>query len=609
MTPPGGRRAPRNHQDGARGVLIAAALLVVTATLFRGWQLQGVWFFYDDLYFIQRALETPLTAAYLVEPYNGHLMPVGHLLTWVNARIDPTEFGWPAAEILLGSLVYGAVTARLFLSLFGRSWQALAPLTVALFTPFLVPATIWWAAAVNQVPMMIAIVLATTAWVEYLRQPRVRHLVATLAWLAVGLLFVERTLLGLPVLWLLALLYFTQGALPERLRDLWTRYRTALVAQVVFVGAYVVVYVAWAANFDARSVTNRPLFGVIHDLVGVAFGSAATGGPLHWRVSQVTQSETDPTQVTLVLSWLVILAVVVSSAVSRKRGLRAWLIPLVMLFANALLVSISRAIYFGDEIALDLRFQTESALTWSLALGLAFLPLVGSRESAEPRADAPWTPTSRSWVVAGCATFLVLTCVSTARYPLRDLSTTSPERYYSTLDAALRDQPDLPILNRTVPVWLWSPLAYPTNDYEHMFAMLGHELDLRDVATDDVWIVDDTGALRIADLDVTRRQTRERADDGCFGHARAGSSDWQLDGPVIGPKWYVRLSYTSPADTDAELTVGDRSNDVSFRAGSHDLLLPGPSGDGYDSITLSLPPGARAVCLRSLEIGEITPAD
>ncbi|KQW53271.1 hypothetical protein ASC77_02985 [Nocardioides sp. Root1257] len=589
--------------------MLAAALLVVAATVFRGWQLQGVWFFYDDLYFIQRAVETPLTAAYLVEPYNGHLMPAGHLLTWVNAAIDPTEFAWPAAEILLGFLVYGAVTARLFLRLFGRSWPTLVPLTVALFTPFLLPATMWWAAAVNQVPMLIALVLATTAWVEYLRAPRVRQLVATLAWLALGLLFVERTLLGLPMLWLLALLYFTSGPLPVRLRELVSRYWRAMVAQGAFVGAYLVVYVAWAANFDARSVTNRPLFGVLHDLVGTAFGSAATGGPLRWHVSEVTQSETDPTQVMLALSWLVVLVVMVSSALTRRRGLRAWLIPLTTLLANVALVSISRAIYFGDEIALDLRFQTESALTWPLAIGLAFLPLLGARESSEPREEAPWTPTSRSWVLVGCLAFVALATVSTARYPLRNLTTTSPERYFSNLDAALAEQPDRPLLNRTVPTWLWAPLAYPTNDYEHMFAMLGRELDLRDIATDEVWVVDDTGNLRVADLDVTRRQARGPGDDGCFGHAGAGRSTWLLDGPVIGPAWYVRLRYTSPADTDAVITVADRDNKISLAAGSHEVLLPGPAADAYNGISLTLPLGAEDVCLRDLAVGEITPAD
>lgn len=609
MTAPGGRHAPPGRDRAGRRVLVAAAVLVLAATGFRAWQLQGVWFFYDDLYFIQRALATPLTASYLLEPYNGHLMPAGHLLSWVNSRLGATEFGWPAAEILVGFLLYAAATARLLLRLFGRTWAVLAPLTVALFTPFLVPATIWWAAAVNQVPMMVAVVLATTAWVDYLRDPRRRHLVHTLAWLAVGLVFVERTLLGLPVLWLLALLYFTTGALPERLGQLWTRYRPAVLAQVAFVGVYVVAYVLWAANFDARTVANRPLFGVLHDLVGIAFGSTAAGGPLRWHVSQVTQSETAPTQVTLVVSWLVVLALVAASAVARRRGLRAWLIPATTLFANALLVSVSRAVFFGDEIALDLRFQTESALSWSLALGLAFLPVVGARECAEPRPDAPWTPTSRSWVVLGCAAFVALSVVTTSRYPLRNLTTTSPERYYATLDAQLQEHPDVPLLNRTVPSWLWAPLAYPTNDYEHMFAMLGRDLDLHDTATDEVWLVDDTGRLRQADLDVVRRQQREQGDDGCFGTAGPGTSTWHLDGPVIGPEWYVRLRYTSPAATDAVLTVGDRDRDIRLEAGSHELLLPGPAADAYDDVRLELPSGADRVCLRSLEVGELTPAD
>lgn len=604
MTPPGGRRAPQARPPGRR-VVLAGLLLVLVGTAFRWWQVQGTWFFYDDLYFVQRAVEEPLSWSYLVEPYNGHLMPAGALLTWVNARIDPMAYGWPAAEIVFFFAVAGLGMLRLLVRLFGARWAVLVPLVAFLFSPILIPATIWWAAAVNQGPMLIAIIFALTSFVAYLRDPRWPALAATFAWMTVGLLFVERTLVGFPMLWLVALLYFTAGSLPQRLGELWRRYRPAVIAQLVAVAVYLALYVPFALNFDAGSVRSRPLFGVLRDLAGVAFPVGVSGGPLDWRVSGVTQSEAHPSQLLLVLSWVVLGTIVLASAMTRRQGLRAWLIPLASLLANVALISVSRAIYFGSEIALDYRFQTESALTVALALGLAFLPVPGARQSAEPRPDATWSITTPSWVVVSAAVFLATSAASTASYPLRDLGATSPEAYYRNVEAGLRADPDVELLNRTTPEWLWAPLAYPTNTYLHMFRMVTPDVPATSTVTDGGTIVDQTGRFRSILFEPARAQLENVDRDGCFGQATDTTSRWRLDGPVLGPDWYLRLRYDAPVATDATISVGDREVDVHLEAGEHTLVTAGPGS--YEIVDVQLEDDAPEVCLQRIEIGSVSP--
>ena len=588
----------------ARGVVAAGLLLVAAATAFRVWQLQGAWFFYDDFYFMQRALEGPLSWSYLVEPYNGHLMPAGAFLTWVNTRIDPMSFAWPAGEMVGFFVLSGLAMLRLLVRLFGRRPAVLVPLLTFLFSPMLIPATIWWAAAVNQGPMLVAIILALTSFVDYLRSPRPRTLVATFGWMTVGLLFVERTLLGFAILWLVALLYFTVGPLPARLRELWHRYRAAVVTQGFFTGAYLAAYLPFALNFDAGSVTQRPLFGVLRDLAGVAFGAGAVGGPLDWRVSQVTQNEAHPSELVLTLSWAVLAGVVLAAATTRRRGLRAWLIPLTGLLASTALISVSRAIYFGSEIARDYRFQTESALTVALALGLSFLPVPGARQSAEPRPDATWSITTPSWAITGCVAFLTLATLSTSSYPMRSLTTTSPERYLRNVEASLREQPDAQLLDRTTPSWMWAPLAYPTNTYRYMFRILDEHPTVRSTVTDDAWIVDDTGRIRPIEFDPVRAQRTEPGRGGCFGHAFGGLARWYLDGPVLGTDWYLRLRYDAPAATDATIEVGGTAVRVHLEPGSHTLVTAAPGS--YSTVAVRLDGGSRPVCLERLEIGSIT---
>lgn len=594
------RTAPSGR---GRGVVAAGLALVLAGTAFRVWQLRGAWFFFDDFYFIQRALDSPLTWNYLVEPYNGHLMPAGALVTWLNVRADPMSFTYPAVEIIVCFALTGLAMLRLLVRLFGARWAVLVPLTVFLFSPMLIPATIWWAAAVNQVPMMLAIVMALSSFVAYLRRPNWVSLAATFAWMVVGLLFVERTLVGFAVLWLVALLYFTAGTFPDRLRQLWTRYRAAVVAQTIVVAAYLAAYVPFALNFDAGSVRNRPLFGVLRELAGIAFPIGAAGGPVDWKVSGVTQSEVHPSQLLLALSWVVLAVLVVASGMTRRHGLRAWLIPVAGLLANAALISVSRAIYFGSAIALDYRFQTESALTLSLAIGLAFLPVAGAAQSAEPRPTATWSITTPSWAVSALVGYVALATASTAAYPLRNLTDTSPERYYDNVAASMRAEPDLELMNLTVPDWLWAPLAYPTNTYRHMFPMLSPGPSVLTTVTDQARIVDDTGTFRAIQFAPARAQQTPVGADGCFGSARETGSRYSLDGKVFGPEWFLRLRYGAPEDTMATLGIGDREVDVRLEKGEHTLITPAPGA--YSSIAIRVDSGV--VCLERLEIGAVTP--
>ncbi len=387
------RPAPRRRTPAQIEAVALGLVLVVAATGFRVWAAQGTWWFYDDFYFIQRAVTHDPTPGFLLTPYNGHLMPAGVLLTWVNTQLAPMSFGVASTELIVLFAVSGLAMLRLLVRLFGARRAVLLPLLLYLFSPILLPATTWWAAGVNQLPMLVAELLALDAFVDYLRRPTRRALALNLLWLVVGLLFVERTLLVFGVMWLVAMMYFTTGTLPDRARDLWRRHRPALVAHAVLAGGYLACYVPWALDFNARTLIRRPFFEVVQDMVVTAFSSGFVGGPVTWQVSRVTQSEAHPPQLVLLLGWAVLLVLVVASATTRTRGLRAWLLPAYALAANIALISVSRAIYFGPEIALDYRFQTEAAVLGALAVGFAFLPVIGAREAqARPRSLPTATP-------------------------------------------------------------------------------------------------------------------------------------------------------------------------------------------------------------------------
>ena len=86
---------------------------------------------------------------------------------------------------------------------------------------FTLPAGLWWAAGINQLPLQIALVFGLHAHLAYLRTGRLRHLVAALAWTTAGLLFYEKTLLLFGVYAIVALGWFCTGATPRAAAQLW----------------------------------------------------------------------------------------------------------------------------------------------------------------------------------------------------------------------------------------------------------------------------------------------------------------------------------------------------------------------------------------------------
>ncbi|WP_298512301.1 hypothetical protein, partial [uncultured Nocardioides sp.] len=403
-------------------------------------------------------------------------------------------------------------------------------------------------------------------------------------------------------MWLCALLYFASGPVPHRVAHLWRTYRAAILSQAVLLGAYVVVYVLYGINFEARTVASRPFFGVLKYLAGIAFPSAVTGGPLRWRLADITQNEPDPSQLVLIGSWLVLAVVVFASVRTRRRGARAWLLPLSALVVNALLTAISRAIYFGPEIALDPRFQTEVAVLMPLAVGLAFLPVVGAVESSEPRPSG-WRLDTPATVVPAAAVFLVASVVSASTFPLRNLGAISPERYVDRFEASAREQRGSQVLDRPVPTYIWSPLAFPTNLTSRILAPLGDLVDFRTATTDDAWRVDDSGQLVPLELTVSRSQRAPVRDSGCFATLTGGPSTWSLDGPVLGVDWYLRTSYETTEPVELTIGIGDTERTEQLEPGRHALLVP--AGGQYDAVTLSTPAGSAPVCLRGLDVVSI----
>lgn len=585
--------------------VLAGALLIAAQLGFRAWALSGSWFYFDDLAFMSRAMNQPFDVGYLTESYGGHLMPAGFAMAWVLTEAA-TFTWWPWALTLLVLQALAAIGVfRLLVSMFGRRPFVLALLAAYLFWVFTLSAGIWFAAGINQLPMQIALGFGLTAHLAYLRTRRTRHLVATLLWTVFGLLFFEKTLLLFGLYGLVAVGWFGAGSTPARLRGIWDRYRTGVVAHVVVAAAYTAVYAEYGLNFSPAESNGVPWGPIAWNLVGIALAPALVGGPISWQPLSVG-SFADPSDLAMLASWVAVGAVVFYAYYTRARSARAWSLLGFTLLANIALLASARAGIVGPEIAREYRYQTESAAVAVLCLGLAFLPLRGAVEASELRPDVPRSYEGRAFVGGVTVVVVGLAAVSGVRYVDLWQARNPTKAYFAQVEddlerAATPGHP-VPLVDAGIPQTLLWAFRYPENSYSHILRPYADETSYPRSSVDQLFVLDDSGRLEPVRVDPARSM---KETSGCGYRLDQDSTPIPLDGPVIGGGWWIDLRYDASAATSLTLTAGEEVHELDLPAGSHDVYVQ--AAGEFDEVVLSDYSPDSDLCVSELTLGSPGP--
>jgi hypothetical protein len=577
-------------------------LLLVGAQLaFRAWAVYGSWFQFDDFAFLSRAYNSDLTWAYLTESYAGHLMPGGFLLTWLFAKADPLGF-WPYATTLLFLQAVASIGfLRLLFHLFGRRFAVLPLLAIYLFSVISLPAFIWWAAGINQLPLQIALFFGLHSHVSYLRTRRSRHLAATLAWTVFGLLFYEKTLLVFVAYALVALAYFARGTLEERLRQLWSSYRSGVLLHAALALGYLAVYLSTSLNFALDNANQTPVFPVAYRFIFVAFSTGIIGGPWQWTDLRPVGRVADPSDLVIFLSWMAIGYLIYLAYQSRVNSMRAWLLTALFLLANVILLTAGRAFLVGAVIGLEYRYQTELSAVFALSVGLAFLPLLGAVETVRPRngGGVPFRPESAALVFS--ALFVGGAMVSSFQYAGHWQTRNPAPAYFDRVEASLADRVEpVPLADLAVPQMIMWGFRYPENTYSYMFRMHEDKTRYPSIVSDELFLFDDTGRLRPALITPMRRNVPHE-DPGCGYRLEDTPVSIPLDGPVVGGGWWVRLGYLADGESPVTVTAGERVHEGTVRRGLHSLYF---RADGrFDEIRLSGLENGVNLCTNDVMLG------
>jgi hypothetical protein len=599
--------APRASTEPAqpRLVVAAGALMVGAHLIFRGWALYPSWFYTDDYRLLYDARSRGLSWSYLMAPFDSQFMPFGRLAAWLLASAG--ELNWTLCATMTLIVQAGAATACLWMlcTVFGPRPAVLLPLGVYLTCAMTMPAMMWWAASLNQVPLQVVLFSSVALGVRYLRSRRLLWLLLTVLMLALGLLCYVKALLVIPVLAFLALGYFASGSLVGRAVGVLRAYWVAAILLGVVGGAYVLFYVTQVPQLfeGAEGTVAGPL---AQSMLGTSFLTGVWGGPWRWSPSNPPVAYADPPAWTVLVAWSLMLLVVLYGYLTRERTLRSWVLLSGYVAALYVLLATTRAPIVGGTAGLEYRYLTDSACLLALCVGLAFLPVPGSAESSGPR-DAPMLT-----VRAGRATVCILTAlvcasglVTSAQYA-RIWHTNNPGHdFVANAGTDLRRLGRVDLADRVVPPTVIANFSYPDNTTRRLAPLIDDRVHFPSV-TARLRVLADDGTLHPAVIKSKATAVDGPLPDCGWKVVRAGT-DIPLNQAAQGFASWVRIGYLASGDSPVTVILGAQSVHTEVTRGLHSLYLH--TDEVFDRVSVHGLAAGTTLCVDTIEVGEPVPAE
>lgn len=611
-----------------------ALMLISAQMLLRTWATSRSWFMWDDYIFIADVTRGDTGFAWLFHSHFSLVQPIGFGLAWI---VGVAGLSWSAyaINILLMQLLASLACWWMLRVLFGDRRLILLPLLFYLFVPLTVPASVWWSVAIYQYPHQIAIFGSIAGHVMYLRSGRKRHLAVALAFLLLGLGSYLKAPLILLVLVGISWLWFTDGPMRQRMRQM-ARTWPAWLVYAAAVGGYVALWLHQQTGGLARRSCELP--GALQNSLFDTVSTSLVGGPWHWTlwtggidpfiaasrcapqayrgnpdlvVGGAPQSLASPVLAGIVVAWLLLGFLVLHRWARHVNAVRSlWILtPYVLL--SALLVYVGRAATFGSQVgAREIRYFSDVAVIVAFALGTALMPIVGARVAvarrAEPYITAALPPTLvRTLVVL----FMVGSVTSTIAYVLpwhsTSSSTTFPERtFIAQVEADLNQTPGrVRVADVPFPARIANPVIAPYNLPSRKLAPLAPKL--RGVLQGtDLDVIDGDGDIRPATIpDGPRARTGPVEDCGYL--VQTDITRVGVAGVLPGPYW-TRIDYLANADGFVDVIAGQTRRRIDVEKGLHQLLFL-TEGD-FTGVWMRADLGL-SMCVDNIHVGPVVPKE
>jgi hypothetical protein len=582
-----------------RGVVLAAALLIVAQLAVRAVLAFDGYFYWDDLILIGKAgTHGLLSPAYLFDDHDGHVMPAAFLVAGLIIRLAPLDWTGPAISLVVLQLLASLALLRALYVILGWRRVLLVPLAFALFTPLAVPGFAWWAAALNSLPMLAALAWVCADAILLVRTGNRRYAATGLLAYFAGLLFFEKAAVIPFVAFAVAALVSHVNGDRAAVRTVWRAgFRLWISALALTVG-WVALYLAvvnqrrWSSDLSmtadllSRSITH----GIVPGLAG---------GPWHWDRWAPASPWATPGPLVMVLGWLVLIGALVVSLIRKQRIVPVWLTAVAYTVACQVPIYLMRSSKLTALVlAQTLRYLPDLVVVLALLAAVAL--------SAPNRTGAHWLDASakRTVLASGLAVlFLASSLCSTATF-LTSWQDNPAEPYLKNARAGLaatHAASNVPLLDQEVDPLVLQRVAAPENLASHLFALLRDRPEFAP-ATTQLRMLDSSG--RLIDARVTWVRTIVPGPTPRCGYFTQPDQPARLllDGPLLPADWTVELNYLANSDGSMTLSMTQGpAVKVPVHPGLNRVFarLPGAG----DAIAVRADTTALSLCIASGPVG------
>lgn len=573
-------------------------LVIRGVVAFRGY------FYWDDLILAGRAgTHNVLSMSYLFDDHDGHVMPAAYLVAGAITRLAPLNWTGPAISLVVLQLLASLALLRALHVILGWRAVLLVPLTFALFTPLGVPGFAWWAAALNSLPMLVALAWVCGDAVLLVRTGNQRYAVSGALVYLGGLLFFEKAaVIPFVAFAVAALLCYVQGdrrAAATAWRGgvrLWT---ASLALTAAWIAVYLVVVDQQRWSTDLAMTWDLLRRSVSHGIVpGLA------GGPWAWARWAPASPWAVPPPAVRILGWLVLAAALAVTLICKRRIAPVWLTAAGYVVACQVPIYLMRSSRFTAlELAQTLRYFPD------LVVVLALLGAVGF--CAPNRTSSRWldVSTPRTLVATGLAVLFVASSgYSTATF-LTSWRDNPAEPYLQNARrglAAARASSAAPLLDQEVDPLVLQRVAWPENLASHMFALLSDRPEFA-TATTQLRVLDSAGRMVDARVAWIRTIAVGPAPQCGYFVQPDNPVTLPLDGPLLPADWTAEINYLANSDGSMTMSLSEGSRvKVPVRPGLNRVFVRLP-GAG-NAITVRADTAALAVCIAAGPVGYVVPA-
>ena len=598
----------------AQKITVVASVLIIAQLAFRAWAAFGGWFYVDDFKFLS-ASRKPLTLDLLMEPHDDKLMPGGLLIAWLVAKSG--SFAWPVAAASLVAMQAIASIACWFMlrSLSAARWALLVPLAIYLFAPITLTAFMWWGAAINLVPMQIAMFLAVGCHVRYLSTDKFRYAALAALSIALAMVFYQKSLLIFPVLALLSVAYFGQGGWFRSITFTLARWWRGWVIYAALLAAYLTyTLIKVPSPVSASGAVDYP--GIVGAVTFKTFLTTAIGGPWRWDDAVTPAAQVDPPIFVIVLSALLVVGVIAYAALRRTNTQMAWVLLALYVVADALLLATGRGSTAGVLAAVEARYVSDAAPVLVLAVSLAFIPLASSRARGSAPRESPILTTRIPRLAAiGLGLVVAVGCVvSSLQYVSFWHENFAARNFVDNVTATERRSGDIDVLDAEVPpdVLLGGlyPYTLPSKFFNGSPRVRAHD------SGTNLQMLDGNGVPRIPFI--FNGVTTVAPDAGSCGElysteddeaaiARPDGLTLDLSGPATSFGTWLAFGYLATKDGSVTLTTGDTSITVPLLRGPNTFFMR-PEGE-FNAVTLSNLSDGMTLCASSVKVGRIAASE